>query len=99
MRPSVMIDSLLTGCRPFARSTVSTVSRPRPENATGRRIRRHWTSGRSTTRPVRIRFSRYWGSQRASFDDATTAWLRWRAAACASVVWDSGCSNGSACGT
>ena len=47
---------------------------------------------------VLVRFSRYFGSQLVAFEEATTAWLRSRAASCASLVEASGCSKGSACG-
>ena len=99
MRPSVITATESAGSSPLERSTVSTVSMPSPENPTGRRTWRHWTSARFCValRPARLIW--YVGSQLATRDEATTARLRLPAAASSSLVLPLGCVNGSWFGT
>src|SRR5262245_38115003 len=91
MRPSVMTPVELTGSSPFARSTVVTVSIPRPEKTGGRRTLRHWRSGRAACLP-----RRYVGSHAFTWEDASTALFR--AVAASAVIDCVGVTHGTATG-
>ena len=95
MRPSVMTAVESTGSRPLARSTVSTVSRPRPEKPTGRRTSRHCTIACGFEAAWPARLMRYDGIQSARRDEVSTERLCAFAVASATGVAVCGCRNGS----
>src|SRR5215217_5880901 len=98
MRPSVMTAAESTGCSPLAKSTVRTVSMPRPEKELVRRTWRHWTSGRGVPAFAPARLIRYEGSQRVAFERLKIALFLAVAASAAAGVDAVGCTNGSAAG-